>query len=120
MTLGAASAAVGADLARGRPGAVRARVRVRHLPPMLSAVLIATGLFATAAGCWRGYAAARAALVPLVREGEPTRALVDATRPAHARTRVRVVARNVLVSVAWLAVAMYGLFLATVGSGVRA
>lgn len=87
---------------------------------MLSAVLIATGLIATAWGCWRGYAAARAAMVPLLREGEPTRALVDASRPVHARTRVRVAARNVLVAVLWLAVAMYGLFLATVGMGVPA
>ncbi|HYO42710.1 MAG TPA: hypothetical protein VES19_05870 [Candidatus Limnocylindrales bacterium] len=84
---------------------------------MLSAVLIATGLFATAWGCWRGYAAARAALVPLLREGEPTRALVDASRPVHARVRVRVAARHVVVSVLWLAIAMYGLFLATVGLG---
>ena len=87
---------------------------------MLSAVLIATGLFATSWGCWRGYAAARAALVPLLREGEPTRALVDASRPVHARVRVRVAARNVLVAVTWLAVAMYGLVLATVGMGVPA
>jgi len=87
---------------------------------MLTAVLIATGLFATAWGCWRGYAAARAALVPLLREGEPTRALVDASRPVHARTRVRAAARNVLLAVLWLAVAMYGLYLATVGLGVRA
>jgi hypothetical protein len=87
---------------------------------MLSAVLIATGLFATAWGCWRGYAAARAALVPLLREGEPTRALVDAARPVHARTRVRVAARNVLVAILWLGVAMYGLFLATAGMGVPA
>ncbi len=87
---------------------------------MLSAILIATGLFATAVGSWRGYAAARAALVPLLRKGEPTRALVDASRPVHARLRVRVAARNVLIAVVWLAVAMYGLFLATVGMGVPA
>ena len=99
---------------------MRARSRVRHLRPMLSAVLIATGLFATAWGCWRGYAAARAALVPLLREGEPTRALVDASRPVHARTRVRVAVRNVVFAVAWLAVAMYGLYLATVGMEARA
>jgi len=93
---------------------------MRHFPPMLSAVLIATGLFATAWGSWRGYAAARAALVPLLRAGEPTRVLVDASRPVHARTRVRVVARNVLLAVAWLSVAMYGLYLVTVGTGVPA
>jgi len=45
---------------------------------------------------------------------------VDASRPVHARTRVRAAARNVLLAVLWLAVAMYGLYLATVGLGARA
>ena len=85
---------------------------------MLSAVLIATGLFATAWGCWRGYAAARAALVPFLREGEPTRALVDDARPIHARTWVRAAVRNMVIAIGWLAVAMYGLYLATAGVGV--
>ncbi len=87
---------------------------------MLSAILIATGLIATAWGCWRGYAAARTSLVPLLRQGEPTRTLVDAARPVHARIRVRLAARNVLLAVAWLGVAMYGLYLTTVGLGMRA
>ena len=43
------------------------------------------------------------ALMPLVREGDPTRTLIDATRPVHARTRVRVMARNVVAAVGWLA-----------------
>jgi hypothetical protein len=86
---------------------------------MLSAVLIATGLFATAWGCWRGWVAARAALAPLLHDGEPTRALVDASRPVYARARVRVAARNVAISVVSLGVALYGLFLATVGMGLR-
>lgn len=84
---------------------------------MLSAVLIVAGLFATAWGCGRGYAAARAALLPLTRVGEPTRALVDAARPAFARTHVRGAVRNVLLAVGWLGVAMYGLYLVTVGMG---
>ena len=44
--------------------------------------------------------------------GDP---MIDATRPVHARTRVRVMARNVVAAVVWLLLAMYGLFLATVG-----
>jgi hypothetical protein len=82
---------------------------------MTGVVLLASGLFLAGWGSWRGYAAARAALLPLVREGDPTRTLVDATRPVHARTRVRVAARHVLAGVAWLGFAMYGLYLATVG-----
>jgi hypothetical protein len=84
---------------------------------MLSAILVATGSFLAVYGCLRGYLAARAALVPLARDGDPTRALVDATRPVHARTRVRITARNVASAVAWLAISLYGLYLATVGIG---
>ena len=56
-------------------------------------------------------------MLPLVREGDPTRTLIDATRPLHGRTRVRIAARNVALALGWLVVAMYGLFLATVGIG---
>jgi type IV secretory pathway TrbF-like protein len=83
-------------------------------------VLLLTGLAAATYGAWRSYVAARSALVPLVREGDPTRRLIEATRPVHVRTRVRVVARNVALSLGWMVVAMYGLYLATVGmAGVR-
>ena len=47
-----------------------------------------------------GYVAARVRRsLPLVREGDPTRTLIDATRPVHARTRVRLMARNVVVAI---------------------
>jgi hypothetical protein len=82
---------------------------------MTALVMLAAGAFLAAWGSWRGYVAARAALLPLVREGDPTRTLIDAARPVHARTRVRVMACHVLVAVAWLSIAMYGLFLATLG-----
>jgi hypothetical protein len=82
---------------------------------MMALVMLAAGAFLAAWGSWRGYVAARSALLPLVREGDPTRTLIDASRPVHARTRVRVMARHVLVALAWLSVAMYGLFLASVG-----
>ena len=87
---------------------------------MLSAVLVATGSFLAVYGCLRGYLAARAALAPLAREGDRTRALVEITRPLLARTRVRVAARNAAMAMAWVAISMYGLYLATVGFGVRA
>ena len=86
---------------------------------MLSAVLVATGSYLAVYGCLQGYLAARAALLPLARDGEPTRAIVDATRPLLARTRVRVAVRNVAVALAWLGISMYGMYLTTVGFGVR-
>jgi hypothetical protein len=83
---------------------------------MSAVVLLLAGAFLAAWGTWQGYRAAGAALLPLVRKGDPTRTLIDATRPVHARTRVRVAARHIVMAVAWVAVAMYGLFLATVGA----
>jgi len=86
---------------------------------MLGAILLVSGLFATVYGTWRGYVAARQALLPLIRQGEPTRTLIEASRPLHARSRVRVAARQVLMSVAWLGVALYGMYLAIVGAAVK-
>lgn len=80
-----------------------------------SLVLILTGTVALAWGLVRGYLSARAALLPLVAEGEPTRTLIEASRPLYARTRVRTSLRRAVAAVAWLAVALYGLFLVTVG-----
>ena len=88
---------------------------MRHLRPMLGAVLLVSGLFATVYGTWRGYVAARSAMLPLVRGGEPTRTLIDAGRPLHERTRLRLAARQVAVAVAWLTIALYGMYLATAG-----
>jgi hypothetical protein len=82
---------------------------------MTGVVLVWAGVFLAFWGAWRGYGAARAALVPLVRDGDPTRSLVEATRPVHARVRVRLAARNGVIAVAWLCIAMYGLYLTTVG-----
>jgi hypothetical protein len=82
---------------------------------MLGAVLLVSGLFATVYGTWRGYVAARSAMLPLVREGEPTRTLIDAGRPLHERTRLRLAARQVLLAVVWLTIALYGMYLATAG-----
>ena len=83
---------------------------------VLQAVLFASGLIAAMVGTWRGWVVAREALRPLVHEGDPTRSLIDAGRPIHARMRVRRFARSVVIAVAWLAVAMYGLFLVAMAS----
>jgi hypothetical protein len=78
-------------------------------------LLVLTGLTAAAIGTWRSYGAARLALAPLVHLGEPTRTSLDAERPVHERSRVRLFARRVVLALAWLVVGFYGLFLVSVG-----
>jgi hypothetical protein len=85
---------------------------------MIGAILLLSGVFATVYGSWRGYLAARSAVLPFVREGDETRSLVEAAQPVHERARVRVAIRHVGLSLFWLAVAMYGLYLATVAMAV--
>jgi hypothetical protein len=82
---------------------------------MAALVLIVSGTFAAAWGLLRGYLSARAALMPLAGDGEPTRRLIEASQPVYSRARVRASIRSAAIAVAWLAVALYGLFLATVG-----
>jgi hypothetical protein len=85
---------------------------------MVGAVLMLSGVIAATYGSWRGYASARSALVPLVRDGDETRSRIEAARPVHDRPRVRVAARRVVFALVWIAVAMYGLFLLTAGAEV--
>jgi len=80
-------------------------------------VLALCGCTAALIGAWRGYAVAREALSPLVHDGDPTRTAIDATRPLYGRMRIRLFARRIVISVAWLTVSMYGLYLLTVGLG---
>ena len=84
----------------------------------MAILLTACGLTALVLGAWRSYAVARDALGPIVHDGEPTRTQVESSWPIYRRSRVRRVVRRVAVSVAWLSIAMYGLFLATVGLGI--
>jgi len=86
---------------------------------MVESILVASGLTASAVGLWRGYAAAREALGPIVHEGEPTRSLIERVQPLHRRPRVRLFARRALIATGWVVVALYGAFLATVGLEVR-
>jgi hypothetical protein len=83
----------------------------------MGVVLMAIGTAVVALAAWRSYAAVRLAIGPLVHDGDPTRALVDATRPVHERARVRGFARGLTLSIGWLIVALYGLFLVSVGMG---
>jgi hypothetical protein len=83
---------------------------------MVGVVLLAAGLISFVDALLRGYGAARSALQPLAREGDPTRTLIETTRPIHARMRVRVAARHAALSLGWIVIAMYGLFLATAGA----
>lgn len=82
---------------------------------MAALVLIASGAFVLGWGVVRGFLMARAAIMPLAGQGEPTRRLVEASRPVYARARVRASIRLATIAAGWLVVAMYGLFLATVG-----
>ena len=81
-------------------------------------VLITSGLFLVAAGGWRSYVMAREAIGPLVHDGDPTRTALEATRPVIERPRVRLFARRVFLAVGWLVVAMYGLYLLSVGDAI--
>jgi hypothetical protein len=76
-------------------------------------VPLVAGLAGATYAAWRSYVAARSALLPLVREGDPTRTLIEETQPVYTRSRVRIAVRNVAVSLGWLVVALYGLFLAS-------
>ena len=87
---------------------------------MTGGVLLFCGLFAIVYGSWHGYLAARSAVLPLVREGDETRTIIEAARPVHRRSRVRLAARQAGLALMWLGVAMYGLYLATVGTAVLA
>jgi hypothetical protein len=84
----------------------------------MSVVLVLSGLAVIVVGTWRGFAAARLALGPLIHEGDPTRTLIEAGRPVFLRSRVRSFARHFVTALAWLAVALYGLFLTSVGTSV--
>jgi hypothetical protein len=81
-------------------------------------VLLACGLAATAIGTWRGYVNARAVVAPLVHPGDATRT-AEATRPVAERARVREAARDLVVAVAWLVIALYGLFLVATAEATR-
>ena len=78
------------------------------------------GAVALVIGGWRSYACARAALAPIAHEGDPTRTAIEATRPLFMRSRVRLFARRVGVSIAWMLVAGYGLYLLVIGQGTPA
>jgi hypothetical protein len=73
------------------------------------------GIVAVVIGGWRSYAMAREALGPVAHQGDPTRTALEAGRPILERTRVRLFLRRLAVSLAWLLVAGYGLYLVAVG-----
>ena len=69
------------------------------------------GIVLAVVGLLRSYAVARRAIAPLVHQGDPTRAAIEALRPFPLRPKVRTVASRALVSIGWLAVSLYGLYL---------
>ena len=83
----------------------------------MGVVLVGCGAVLTAVGMWRGHALARRAVAPFVREGEPTRTAIEALRPLPMRPRFRLFVTRVGLSLVWLAVAFYGLFLVAASQG---
>ena len=84
---------------------------------VLGLVLAGSGSTLFGVGIWRGYAYARRVVAPLVHEGEPTRARIEASRPLLLRPRVRMLAGRVALSIGWLGLGLYGLYLAVSGAG---
>lgn len=82
----------------------------------MGALLLACGLVLAAVGALSGYRNARDAVAPAVHDGDPTRSAIEAARPLHDRPAVRRFARSVAVSLGWLALAVYGIFLVSAGS----
>ena len=82
----------------------------------MSVLLTTCGLVLTGVGTWSGYRNAREAVAPAAHPGDPTRSAIDAARPVHERPAVRRFARSVAAAVAWLVLALYGLFLVSAGS----
>jgi hypothetical protein len=74
-------------------------------------LLILCGTVAALTGLYRGFVLAREAVAPLAHDGDPTRTAIEATRPFPVRPRVRRFFSRVFGAVAWLVVAMYGLYL---------
>lgn len=83
----------------------------------MGVVLLGCGLVLTAVGMWRGYALARRAVVPFVHEGEPTRAAIEALQRLPMRPRFRLFLSRAALSLVWLAMAFYGLFLVAASQG---
>ena len=79
-------------------------------------LLVTCGLVLSGIGTWSGYRNARDAVVPEAHQGDPTRVAIDAARPLLGRSSVRRFARFVVAAIAWLVVALYGLFLVSAGT----
>lgn len=73
-------------------------------------VLFTCGLVLAGIGLVRGYAVARQAIAPLVHQGDPTRAAIEALRPLPFRPKVRTVVVRAVIAIGWLAISLYGLY----------
>lgn len=83
-------------------------------------ILALSGLVLTVVGLLRSYAVARQAIAPLIHQGDPTRAAIEALRPLPFRPKVRTVASRAVVSMGWLALSLYGLYLVVRATSVAA
>lgn len=73
-------------------------------------VLGACGLVLTLIGLVRSYAVARQAIAPLIHQGDPTRAAIEAMRPLPLRPKFRTALVRAVTSMGWLALSLYGLY----------
>ncbi len=86
----------------------------------MSAIVVVCGLVTVVLGGWRSYVLAREALAPMAHDGDPTRRAIEAVQPLRMRPRVRLFVRRVILSVGWLIVAFYGLYLVVAGGEIAA
>ncbi len=80
---------------------------------MITGLLLTCGIVLAGLGSWYGYLHARRAILAPLREAEPTRARIESSRPILTRTWVRRFARSAILSVCWLCIALYGLYMAS-------
>jgi hypothetical protein len=77
---------------------------------LLQFLLLTCGFVLVVVGLARSYLLARQAIAPLVHQGDPTRAAIEALRPLPMRPRFRTAALRAVMSMAWLVISLYGLY----------
>ena len=83
---------------------------------MVGIVMEVCGFILVTIGGWRSYAMVLEAMQPIADDGDPTRMALEASRPAPLRPKVRTLARRIAVSIGWLVLASFGVYLIVRGS----
>ena len=77
---------------------------------ILQFLLLTCGFVLVVVGLVRSYSLVRQAIAPLIHQGDPTRAAIEALRPLPMRPRFRVAAMRAVMAMAWLVISLYGLY----------